>query len=364
LLLACGAEPPANADPAAPGAVQQPKVRAAQRVRVAEVRSGRVGGLSDVAGVTSPFRTATVSAEIAARVVERHVEPGAQVSAGDPLVTLDDALLAIAVDEARATLKARHVDLEEARKELARGDDLRREGALSERRHDAMRFAKERAESAWALANANLRRAKRSLNDAQVKAPFDGTVERIEVQVGDYLAPGAPVATLTDIQRVRLRAGVTAAEAADLRPGMAASVAIPALGGVQVEAAIHSVGRLADAASGTYPVELWLDNEAGRLRDGMVGQLRLAAPEEAVGALVPRSALLRRGGGLSVFVVEGSGDALEARARSVRLGRQSGDFVEILEGPRIGERVVVDGLFALTDGAPVYIDAAVASSDP
>jgi multidrug efflux pump subunit AcrA (membrane-fusion protein) len=145
---------------------------------------------------------------------------------------------------------------------------------------------------------------------------------------------------------------------------MPARVAIPALGGVEVEAAIHSVGLLADTISGTYPVELWLDNSEGRLRGGMVGQLRLAAPEDAVGALVPRSALLRRGGSLSVFVVEGNGDALHARARSVRLGRQSGDFVEILAGPGVGERVVVDGLFALTDGAPVYIDAAIAHSGP
>ncbi|MDJ0847724.1 MAG: efflux RND transporter periplasmic adaptor subunit [Myxococcota bacterium] len=371
-LAGCGAEPPASAnpasareaDPASVDAAGPSRVRAAQRVRVAEVRRAPVGGLSDVAGVTSAFRTATVSAEVAARVVERHVEPGARVAAGDPLVTLDDALLAIAVDEARATLKARHVDLEEARLELARLDDLRREGAVSERQHDAQRFAKERAESAWALANASLRRARRSLADAQVRAPFDGTVERVDVQVGDYLTPGAPVAAVADFARVRLRAGVTAAEAADLRPGMTARVAIPVLGGVEIEAAIHSVGLLADPSSGTYPVELWLDNEDGRLRAGMVAQLGLDAPEQAVGAVVPRAALLRRSGALAIFVVEGAGDSLRAVSRPVRLGRQSGDLVELLEGARVGDRVVVDGLFALTDGAPVYIDAALANSEP
>ncbi len=362
LGLGCGAERHATADAESVVSAPPARVRAAQRVRVVEVRRSRVGGLSDVAGVTAAFRTATVSAEVAARVVERHVEPGARVAAGDPLVSLDDALLAIAVEEARATLKARQVDLEEARLELARGDDLRREGAVSERQHDALRFSTERAESAWALANASLRRARRSLADAKVRAPFDGTVERVDVQVGDYLAPGAPVATVADFAQVRLRAGVTAAEAADLQPGMTARVAIPVLGGVELEAAIHSVGLLADATSGTYPVELWLDNEQGRLRAGMVGQLRLEAPDEAVGAVVPRAALLRRDGELAVFVVEGAGDSLRAVARPVRLGRQSGDLVEVLDGAGVGERVVVDGLFALTDGAPVYIDAAVANS--
>ena len=62
--------------------------------------------------------------------------------------------------------------------------------------------------------------------------------------------------------------------------------------------------------------------------------------------------------------MEGAGDSLRAVSRPVRLGRQSGDLVELLEGARVGDRVVVDGLFALTDGAPVYIDAALANSEP
>lgn len=361
-LPGCTGQSSATAEPASEASTPERRERAAQRVRVAEVRSGEVGGLSEVAGVTHAFRTATVSAEVAGRVMARHVEPGDRVEAGGPLVTVDDGLLVIAVDEAQAMLKAREVDLEETRKELARGDELRREGTLSAGQHDTLRFATLRAESAWATANAKLQRARHSLDDAQVRAPFDGTVEQIDVHVGDYLAPGSPVATVADIERIRLRAGVIAAEAADLRPGLAAIVTIPALGGLELEADIHSVGRLADTRSGTYAVELWLDNRDEQLRGGMVGQLRLAAPEGAVGAVVPRAALLRRGGALSVFVVEPDGDGLRARSRGVRLGRQSGERVEILEGPQVGERVVVDGLFALTDGAPVYIDAALTSS--
>ncbi len=358
LVAGAGCDTPASGDPARDPIAAPAPVRAAQRVRVAEVRRARVGGLSDVAGVTSAFRNATVAAEVAGRVVVRHVEPGVAVEEGQPLVTLDDTLPAIAVDEARATLKARQVDLAEAKSELERGEELRRERTISERQIDSLRFSVDRAESARSLAAAALRRAERSLADTVVRAPFSGTVEQIGVQVGDYLAPGAPVATVADFERVRLRAGVTASEAADLRPGMRARVTLTALGGRESSAEIHSVARTADPESGTYPVELWLDNADGRLRAGMVGQVDLAAPDVSAAAVVPRAAVLRRDGRLAVFVVDGSGEELQARARAVRLGRQSDDRVEIVDGVRVGEQVVVDGLFALTDGAPVYVDTA------
>jgi RND family efflux transporter MFP subunit len=332
-------------------------------VRVATVARGHVGGLADVAGVTSAFRTATVSAEVAGRIVERHVEPGASVEAGDPLVTLDDARLAIAVDEAQANLKARSVDVAEAQRELRRGDELRRKGALSEGQLDALRFATERAESARDLAAAARRRAQVVLDDAVVRAPFAGTVERVDVQVGDYLAPGTPVATVADFARVRLRAGVTAAEAAGLVPGLQARVSIRALGGYSAPAEIHSVGLMADPASGTYPVEVWLENSDAQLRSGMVGQLHLDTPDDGLAVVVPVSAILRRQGRLSVFVVEQQNGELRAHVRAVRIGRQRGTSVELIDGVSEGERVVVDGLFALTDGAAVYLDDLAAQGD-
>lgn len=353
LCAACGGEgPPADpsrAERAAPSL-------AAQRVRVDEVRRGHLGGLEGVSGITDAFRTASVSAEVNGRVVERHVEPSQTVAAGDPLVTLDASLLAIAVDQARATHRARNVDIAEAVHELERGEELAQRGAISDGQLDRLRFARDRARSARDLAEATLRNAERAMADTVVRAPFDGTVERIDVQVGDYLAPGTPVATVADFGRIRLRAGVTAAEAANLTIGSVATVALPALGGFSTTAEIHSVGHLADAKTGTYAVEVWLDNPELRIRSGMVAQVALPAPEGTAIVIAPRGAILRRGGRLSVYVVEEQEGRLRAFIRPVRVGREQGDFIEILEGAEPGERIVVDGLFALTDGAPVFID--------
>jgi RND family efflux transporter MFP subunit len=358
LLSGCGADH-ASAKPDAQ--VERKVERATLRVRVAPVERAGIGSVSAVSGVTEAIRTATVAAEAAGRVVERHVEPGARVAAGDPLLSIDSTLARIAVDEARATLRARDADRAEAARALDRGEELHRSDALSDSRHDAYRFSVDRAESARALAAATLRRAQRALEDTVVRAPFSGTVESIGVQVGDYLMPATPVATLADFSQVRLRAGVTASEAAHLKQGDVARVAIAALGGSEAESEIRSVGNIADPKSGTYPVEVWLDNPNGMLRAGMVGQLRLASGDASDGLLVPRAALLRRDGQLAVFVVEDQEGALRAEARPVELGRQAGDRVELLSGVIEGDRVVIDGLFALTDGAPVSIDVGSAA---
>jgi len=362
-LWGCGGEAPAASGESAEdveSSVDERRAglvtRASQRVRVADASSGSLGQSGSVAGITSAFRKATVAAEVSARVVERHAEPGQSVAAGDPLVSLDATFLAIAVDEARATLRAREVDLAQARRELERGDDLARKDAISDGQHDGLRFARERAESARDLADAALRRTERTRADAVVRAPFAASVERIDVQVGDYLSAGAAVAVVADFHRVRLRAGVTANEAADLQPGSLSTVSIPALGGFETTAAIHSIGQMADATTGTYPVELWLDNPNLQIRGGMVARLALPAPEDVDGAIVPRAAILRREGGLAVYVVQQQGGQLRARVRPVRVGRHQGQLVELISGVEVGERVVIEGLFALTDGASVFID--------
>lgn len=332
-----------------------PRPQTAMRVQVARVQRGPVDRAASATGVVFADRTADVAAEVAGRVLARLVEPGAQVAAGTALVRLDATQLDLAKREAAAALQARRVDLAEAVQELSRADELARQDALSQSRHDAARFAVDRAQSAQSLAEAALGRATRALADTTVRAPFAGTVEDVRVDVGDYAQPGTPVATVADFKRVRVKAGMTAAEAADITAGQEATAEFADLGGERLPGAVTSVGRVADR-SGTYTVEVWLTAPDPRLREGMVAELHVTAASDATSLLVPRSSLLRRPDGLSVFVVDESHDIPRAIARRVRVGRSGKASAEIVEGLEEGERVVTAGLFALRDGAAIQID--------
>ncbi len=365
LLVGCGdpgsgavAPPPVSATVGTGAAARE--ARPALRVRVATVREGRVSREGEASGIVRAFRKTTVASEVAGRVIERLVEPGAHVEAGQPLVALDATRLELVVQEALATLEARKVDVAEARNELERGEQLFRENTVSDSQLDALRFGLDRAESALALAQVALRSARRDLADTRVAAPFASTVETVHAEVGDHLSPGEPVATLVDLSRARLHVGVTASEASGLVPGASASASFDVLGGLALPGEIRSIGRVADPASGTYDVEVWLDNEDGRLREGMVARVRLPHSSQDVYPVVPRTALIRRDGQMSIFVVEGKGAGARAVARPARVGRSSQRDVELLAGAALGERVVVDGLFALRDGAPVIVEADLA----
>lgn len=364
LLLAAGAvlmhrDPGAHAETARAAATRSESgTRPAVRVRVVSVRSGRIEGGEVASGVVHAFRKTSLASETSGRVLERRVEPGDVVEGGQELVVLDAARLRLSEEQARATLGARRVDLVEAKRELERGEQLKRGNTIAESRHDALRFGVERAESNVELAEVALRDAQRAVEEATIRAPFAGTVESVEVDVGDYLTPGAPVATMVDLSRARVRAGVTAAEAKGLEVGGRAVVIFEDLGADEDLGEIQSIGRVADPATGTYTVEVWIDDASGALREGMVAQVRLSLAEGGAQPLIPRSALIRRDGRMSVFVIEGQDEHATARARRVRIGRSNRDSVEILDGASIGDRVVVDGLFALSDGARVLIEDA------
>jgi RND family efflux transporter MFP subunit len=305
-----------------------------------------------------PFQHATVAAKIAGRVTQRLVEPGDRVEHGAPLLRVDEADLALAVREAEHTRDVAAAELTEAERQRNRSVPLRRDGVISTSELDAVQTAYDRAQAAQARAVVQLAKAEQARADATVHAPFAGTVEVVEADVGEYLQPGVIVASVVDFSKVRLRAGVTATEAAHLEPGTTAEVAFDTLGGAIIAAELRSVARVADQGSGTYAVELWLSDPDPRLREGMIGELRLHRTPSTDRPVVPRAALLRRGGRTTLFVVDATGDGPRAHERPVRAGRSDQHHVEIVEGVTPGELVVVDGHFALRDGAPVTIDNA------
>ena len=321
------------------------------QVRIAPVQSAQLHWQASVPGVIEAFRKAVVAAEVDGRVVTRSVEPGDSVEAGQPLLVLDDERARIARDQAAAELRRSEATADQADSELVRGRELFALQFISEDRLDALRFAVRRNRAQAVAAQAQLAAAQRALADTTVRAPFAGTAEQIHVQVGDYLKRGAAVATVTDFSSARVRAGVTASEASRLAGAETAELTLDALGGRRLSGRIQSVARLSEPGSGTYPLEIWVEDAEGLLREGMVATVHVPYAAVDSPASVPAEAVFRRGGAMHVFVVEQQ----RAQLRPVRTGRTGGGHVEIIDGLATGETVVVDGQFALRDGAPVTI---------
>ena len=329
------------------------------RVRTARVESGRLGEGLRLSGTVRAFVEAEVKAETQGRVIARSVERGDRVSQGDVLLELDASRLELQLRQAEASLGARRTDLVHARREFERGETLAERDALSQQQRDDLRHRLQAARDGLALAEVARDTARRMLEDASIRAPFDGRVDDLFVEIGDYVAPGTAVARVLDLSDARIFGGVTAEEAAGLEPGMRADAHFPSLGGFSQPAVLRSVARAADPSDGTYRIELWIEEPDARLRDGVVASLEFSDSGRSILPLAPRAALLRRAGRSEVFVVErnGAGEgAGVARLRPVRTGRSGTELVEILEGLAQGDEVVIEGQFALRDRAVVSVD--------
>jgi membrane fusion protein (multidrug efflux system) len=358
VITACDSAESAEATPSVEldATAIEPRVR----VRAVEAERGRLDEIGDATGIVEPFALARVASETAGRVQARRVDRGSVVEEGTLLVELDASRARIQVRQADATLAARQSDREQAERERTRSDQLRQRESVSAAAYDRSAHLANSAAAAEDIALLGKRAAADALRDAKIAAPFAGTIADFHVEIGEFVGPGTPVVTLVDLTRVRLQVGVTAAEAGDLRVGDRLDVQFSELGGRTLSGELHSVSPLADPRSGTYTAELWLDNPEGLLRQGMIGRVSLRPTNARTDVpafeplLVPRAAVLRREGVFSVWVVaDGHAEAVE-----VALGRADDRRVEVLDGLAPGDWVVIDGGFALREGAAVELEQA------
>jgi len=326
------------------------------RVRVDEVRSEQFTADQSVTGTVRAFHRAMLTAEAQGRVLARTVEPGAWVEAGGVILELEASRFELELRRAEASLSAARTVLKHAERERKRGEQLRAQKAMSTQQFDDLTLSVDRARDEIALALVARDTAKRNLEDTKIVAPFAGSVDSISVDVGDFVSMGTTVATLVDLSRVRIFGGVTAREAARLVPGSTARVSFSDLDGAVFEATLESVARVASSNDGTYGIELWMADPDRLMRDGLIAQVEFADKNVAPTLVAKRAALLRRDGHPEVWVIEGQGASTVARTRRIRTGRSNGEWVEVLEGLKAGERVIWDGQFALADGVTVIVD--------
>ncbi|HCP48052.1 MAG TPA: hypothetical protein DIU15_18580 [Deltaproteobacteria bacterium] len=354
LFTACDGSSPEEANAA---------VETNQAIPVA-TETARLGSVRSTIGITgtlSAMQEVTITAEGAGRVVALDTVLGQRVEQGQPLAHLDDIVERAQRAQAEAQLMQAEANLGLARADFARNDKLREQGAVSELQHEQTRVREETASAAATAARAGLQLAQQSLSNTVVRAPFDGTVASVQLELGALVAPGTPAFQLVAIEQIKVDGGVPAREVGLLQSGQAVRVVVPTLGGAIYDGVLAHVGPAPDPRTRTYPIEVHVDNAEGRLRPGMVARLDVIVGQRDDAILVPETAVIE-GDQPIVFVVEGD----IATKRAVTLGRSDEGHVEIREGVANGDTVVTLGRQHLSDGSRIqrYELPATDSAEP
>lgn len=239
-------------------------------------------------GQTQTKRSVEVTSEIAGQVVSRPVERGMQVSKGQLLceIAVDDR--AVAVEEARAGFAK--AQIEHAGSLELKGRDLLSDVAIA-----ASAARKE-------TARAHLHRQTLNLQKTRITAPFDGVVENLRLNSGDYAMPGASCARLIDLDPMLVVAHVTEEEVENLRIGT--DVAGSTRMGRDVVGQLTFIGKQSDPITRTYPVEITVDNSDYTLRSGLTVNISAGLNEVEAHKIAPSLLTLGDDGSMGIRTLD------------------------------------------------------------
>jgi RND family efflux transporter MFP subunit len=311
-------------------------------VEVSVVGTERFADYLHATGEVEALHDVTLSAEEGGRVAALPVDKGDAVARGQVIVALDATVLTAQVAEARAAA------------ELAR-EQFARQRQLWEVEKIGSEIAFLQAKANAETAAARLATLEARLERTQIRTPVAGVFDTKFVEEGEMALPGTPVARIVSTRQVKVTAGVPERDALAVGLGEPVQVTFDAMPGQEFSGRIGFVGARVDPDNRTVPIEVLLDNPVGRIKVGMVANVRVARARLADVVVVPQQVVLRTEDGYQAFVVvEENGQAV-ARARAVTLGPSYGDRVVVRDGLALGERLVVVGQHQVNDGGPVRI---------
>ena len=193
-----------------------------------------------------------------------------------------------------------------------------------------------------------------------IRAPFDGRIAIRQVELGQVLGAGAPVASLQSVTPIYVEFSLPQQALARLKVGQPVHVHTDTFPGATWSGKVSTINTEVDVATRNVKVRATVPNEDGRLRPGMFTNVEVLAPEQVPVLLVPATAVIYAPYGDSVFVLDtkkgpDGKDQLTAQQRFVRLGERRGDLVAVLTGLKAGESVISSGAFKLRSGASVVV---------
>lgn len=323
-------------------------------VEVRPVESRRVEYAINAVGSVEAFETVEVTARVAGVVEGVRFQEGDSVTTAQVLVEIEPERYQLAVASAKAALEKARAAKAEADLGLQRRESVnaRNPDLVKAEDVDAFRTQVRVASADILEKQADLELAELNLRYAYVRTPVAGIIQTRSAQTGQYVQPGAVLTTLVQREPLLLRFAVPEQEAARLRSGHVAHFRV-AGGGAEYTATLQHVAASADEQSRMVAVTARVDDpRRGELRPGTFAEVRVPVGSSGDAPVVPQTAIRPSEQGFLAFVVEDS----VARRRVLTLGLRTGDGqVEVRDGLRPGELLVVRGAEALRDGAQVKV---------
>jgi multidrug efflux pump subunit AcrA (membrane-fusion protein) len=351
-------------------------------------------------GDLAPHQQTDVAPSTSGKVVAIGVDIGSQVRRGQMIVKLDDSDSRLRVqqaqaqlDQAKATLRQNEakiglrpgqkfnpenvpevagarVALELAEKNLRRYEKLVETGDISQAAYDQQKSQRDQlaqqhqtlihqaqqnyaavanAQSAVDAAQSQVSLAKRNLEYTIVTSPMSGYVSDRPADLGEYVSPQQKVATIVNLNPLRVRIDIPEQAISQIRTGESVSVQVAAYPDRNFAGRVARISPSVSTASRTLTVEADVQNPTAELKPGQFATVRILLPQTEPAVLVPQRALRTISGSTYVYVIKNG----HVEQRLVQAGQTEGDLVEVRTGVAADELVATSNVDQLSDGAAV-----------
>jgi membrane fusion protein (multidrug efflux system) len=322
-------------------------------VTVTPVVRGDIALAIEVSGTIAPVREVFIGPRVSGRIDELCAEVGDYVEQGRTLVRLEQVRFKLAHDEALAALREGQAQRDNLQRRLARTRDLYEQGVADKQLYDDMVTEVELARARVDMASAKFDLCREDYADTVLNAPFAGFVVERRFNSGEmFSSKDDYVFHLVDTGTVKVEVHVFETRRRHVQVGMHVPVTVDAAAGSVFDGRITVVNPRVDPASRKFLAKIEIPNPEYLLQTGMFARVNIPAESRRGVLLVPAAAVIERDGRAVVFVADG----LTAGRREVSVGLQDHAMVEITGGVNEGERVIVNGLYAVKDGTPLVIE--------
>jgi RND family efflux transporter MFP subunit len=312
--------------------------KAPTRVKTLVVSPGMVDNAQTYVGMVEEREATAVSFTGMGIIKRMLVNEGQAVSKGQLIAEMDDT-------QARNILTGAEAQMTQANDALARYKMLHDNGSLPEVKWVEI-------QSKVAQAKSQLEVARKNLADCRLVAPVSGIIGKKLIGAGETALPSQAVVSILDISTVKVKVAVPEAEVGGINANTPTSIQVEAIKGSYQGGQIEK-GVQADALTHTYDIRINVANGNRKLLPGMVANVRFVSDgSQAIGSkMIPVTAVQKKADG-SLFVWTVGKDSTAHRS-TVTIGQTQGNYICVIEGLSIGDRIVTEGYQKLSEGTKV-----------
>ncbi|WP_338814715.1 efflux RND transporter periplasmic adaptor subunit [Bernardetia sp. Wsw4-3y2] len=287
-----------------------------------------------------------IIAEAQGRITQLAIREGQQVSKNQLVAKIDDTNILAQLTSVRAVVA-------KAKKDVERYERLTEAGAISQQQYEEVKLNYQNAQ-------ANVTAIEQQLKYSMARSPMAGIIKEVKVEEGSFASAGTLIATVVDIEKLKMIVKVGEKEIVKIKNGQSVEITTDVYPDNIFKGTVTLISVQADAGR-KYEVEIELPNpNKTPLRPGMYGNVAIDAQnknntQNQSGLFVARKAVVGSVQSPKIYVVNTVNGQNQVSYKTVKIGKTVGDKVEIIEGLKMGETVVISGQINLSDGKTITI---------